>query len=74
MTSWIKIVQMDKAGCGSDGDCPTVYQDPKSGDFIVQGFQLDSAERDRLSMPRGEDAVRIPEGIVRRLIDAMSVK
>lgn len=48
-----------------DGDCPTLYQDDSTGDFVVQGYLTDQAPA---GLPRGEGVLRIPAADLLRLV------
>ncbi len=48
------------------GRCPSVYL-TDDGDFVVQGFLLDTLERAKLDIPGGEDAVRVPRTLLEQL-------
>ena len=74
MGSLIKVAQMGDEFCGGDIGCPTIYRDAETGAFIIQGFVLDSIQRDQLGMPAGEDAVCVPNALVQRLADVLRAK
>lgn len=66
---------------GSDGSsglntCPTVLDEEAfPTEALVQGYVISDAERERLAIPAGEDAVRIPKDVLlraaRRLMEEM---
>lgn len=55
-------------GCCHGKNCPTVYRRESDGMLVVQGYLLSEKDRTELSLPNGEDAVVIPEDLIRELI------
>ncbi|MFE4357006.1 hypothetical protein [Kitasatospora sp. NPDC056800] len=56
------------AGECEKGTCPTVYAVDGTGDLIIQGHIVDDPEAlTTLRLPTGEDAVRIPASLIRRI-------
>lgn len=55
-------------GCDG-GQCPTVYEAP-NGDVVVQGYELDAAEKERLAIPVREGVVRLPRAFFDALLKA----
>lgn len=55
-------------GC-DDGQCPSLYLDEATGDYIVQGLHLTESERDALRhLADDESAVRVPASVLDRLL------
>ena len=54
---------LGSAGC-KNGDCPTVYVTDEHEDLIVQGYDLGDPAVEKLAMPNGESAVRIPRDVI----------
>ncbi|MEM7368696.1 MAG: hypothetical protein AAF587_08820 [Bacteroidota bacterium] len=52
--------------------CPTIYKD-EAGNYIIQGFILKPAEKAAISIPEGEDAIRVPADFLQKFIEKMSL-
>lgn len=48
-----------------NGPCPTLHQDPETGDVVVQGYVC---SRPEIRLPDGEDLVSIPADAWARLL------
>lgn len=55
-------------GC-KDGGCPSVYSVSGSTDLVIQGY-VTGRERSDLSIPAGEEIVRIPRTLVDMIVAA----
>ena len=47
--------------------CPTIYLNEK-GNYVVQGFKLNSAQKSDLQIPEGEDLIELPAEFVQAFI------
>jgi len=54
--------------CQWGDNCPAVYQNDDTGDYIVQGRRLDDATRTNLAIPAHEDAVEVPRSVIEELL------
>ena len=58
--------------CGSVGNCPTVYK-AEDGDYIIQGYVLESDSKEQLNSTEGEDIVRLPKEFVEKMVESLRV-
>lgn len=61
-----------RASC-SDGNCPTIYEDTETGDFVVQGYVLrdEGTPPEVRNLPAGEAVVRVPREVMLQLARQM---
>jgi hypothetical protein len=58
----VKIVRKLAGGCNVT-NCPTVYVTDR-GTLVIQGYALDPAATQQLTLPVGESAVEVPAALV----------
>ena len=56
--------------CNSIGNCPKVLQS-EDGDYIIQGYVLESDSKEQLNSTDGEDIVRLPKEFVEKMVKAL---
>lgn len=49
-----------------DGNCPTLYEDTETGEYIVQGYEVDSSDPEIRNVLPGETFVRVPRELLTR--------
>jgi hypothetical protein len=60
--------------CCKGKDCPQVYRDEADGSYVVRGYKIDAKQHRSLDLPANEDAVRVPEEVIRMLVKSMRAK
>ena len=58
----VRKLARGEGGC-EDGDCPTVYVTDR-GTLVIQGYVLDPAATQQLTLPTGESAVEVPAELI----------
>ncbi|MDM4767282.1 hypothetical protein [Pelomonas sp. SE-A7] len=58
----LTLLASDPTGCAG-GKCPTLYRG-SDGHIYVQGFVVEDALKASVSVPNGEELVRIPEALI----------
>jgi len=58
----LTMLASDPTGCAG-GKCPTLYRG-SDGNIYVQGMVVEEALKQSISLPGGEDLVRIPEALL----------
>lgn len=64
-------VKLELVATCAGGTCPTVYRTDR-GTYVVQGWTLDSSDRESFSGLTGEDVVEVPASLIADLAKAIS--
>lgn len=54
----------------ADSTCPTIYQN-EAGNYVIQGFKVNSESKSTLNIPKNEDLVEIPQEFLKAFVEKM---
>jgi hypothetical protein len=67
----VKLVRVSEDGECKNGNCPTVYRSDR-GTLVIQGYTVDSADAEGMTLPAGESLVEIPLAVLQEAARALS--